>query len=51
MTPRAMPAILDHPAVVLLAALLVGWFLLRDTVGAILGLVQSAWRTWFRRSR
>ncbi|MCY3736520.1 MAG: hypothetical protein OXG13_08990 [Gemmatimonadaceae bacterium] len=44
-----MPAILDHPVVVFLAALLVGWFLLRDTVGAIVGLVQSAWRTHFRR--
>ena len=49
MTP--MPAILDHPVVVFLAALLVGWFLLRDTVGAILGLVRSAWRTCFRSRR
>jgi hypothetical protein len=46
-----MPAILDHPVVVLLAAVLVGWFLLRDTVGAILGLIQSAWRVLFRRRR
>ena len=42
-----MPAILDHPVVVFLAALLVAWFLLRDTIGAILGLVRSAWRTCF----
>ena len=41
-----MPAILDHPVVVFLAALLV-----RDTVGAILGLVRSAWRTCFRSRR
>ena len=44
-----MPAFLDHPLVILLAAVLVGWFLLRDTVGAIVGLVQSAWRACFRR--
>ena len=44
-----MPAFLDHPLVVLLAAVFVGWFLLRDTVGAIVGLVQSAWRACFRR--
>ena len=44
-----MPAVLDHPVVVFLAALLVGWFLLRDTVGAIVSLVQSAWRSCFRR--
>ncbi len=43
-----MPAILDHPLVLFLAAVLVGWFLLRDTVGAIVSLVQSAWRTCFR---
>lgn len=46
-----MPAILDHPLVVVLAAVFVGWFLLRDTLGAIAGLIHSAWRTFFRRRR